>query len=81
MPTDLDDFTALLDRWGVPYSKDADLIEIPKSTERRVLTLVKIPPGENPWGFDHTKVDGYAGFYGLFAFAPDGQFSHVGFWE
>jgi hypothetical protein len=75
--TDLQELTALLDRWGVAY-KDR-----PKS--EREIPVGDVDP--TPWmrslsiGTDGEKNIGYGGFVCEFYFDDEEEFVKVGVWE
>lgn len=64
--TDLEELTALLDKWGVPYETRSayggSAIEIVNDRTR-------------------PRVSGYSGFYTEFKFTVDGSFEFIGAWE
>lgn len=63
--SDRSDLCALLDRWGVPWARCGDDIDVGRAQN----------------GPDHEKVCGCRGFYTLFEFTEEGEFVRMGAWE
>lgn len=63
--SDRDNLCALLDKWGVPWARCENDIDVGGEY------------GQNR----SEKVTGYLGFYTLFEFTEDGEFVKMGAWE